>query len=251
MGNDDPTANWLNGRGKQVEGPEYITVFDGLTGAALSTIPYHTNYKAGEAVWGDGNQNRSERYLAALAYLDGPDANPSPIFARGYYSGAFVAAYDWDGVELKERWVSRNTTSGQGLWGEGAHWIAAGDCDGDGKHEIVYGSAALDHDGTLLYRTGLGHGDALHLGDLLPEREGLEVFMVHEHKPYGYDLRDAATGEMIKRGTASSDTGRGIARTLRRRISPLAVLAQREPACTTALQARCMPRAGTPVAAAR
>lgn len=180
MGNDDPTANWLNGRGKQVEGPEYITVFDGLTGAALSTIPYHTNYKAGEAVWGDDKQNRSERYLAGLAYLDGPDANPSPIFARGYYSGAFVGAYDWDGVQLKERWVSRNTTKGQGLWGEGAHWMACGDCDGDGRHEIVYGSAALDHDGTLLYRTGLGHGDAMHLGDLLPEREGLELFMVHE-----------------------------------------------------------------------
>ena len=126
MGNDDPTANWLNGRGKQVEGPEYITVFDGLTGAALSTIPYHTNYKAGEAVWGDDKQNRSERYLAGLAYLDGPDANPSPIFARGYYSGAFVGAYDWDGVQLKERWVSRNTTKGQGLWGEGAHWMACG-----------------------------------------------------------------------------------------------------------------------------
>ncbi len=211
MGNDDPTANWLNGRGKQVEGPEYITVFDGLTGAALSTIPYHTNYKAGEAVWGDSNQNRSERYLAGLAYLDGPDANPSPIFARGYYSGAFVGAYDWDGVQLKERWVSRNTTKGQGLWGEGAHWMACGDCDGDGRHEIVYGSAALDHDGTLLYRTGLGHGDAMHLGDLLPERDGLELFMVHEEKPYGYDLRDAATGELLLHKTAGSDTGRGIA----------------------------------------
>ena len=210
MGNDDPTANWLNGRGKQVEGPEYITVFDGLTGAALSTIPYHTNYKAGEAVWGDDKQNRSERYLAGLAYLDGPDANPSPIFARGYYSGAFVGAYDWDGVQLKERWVSRNTTKGQGLWGEGAHWMACGDCDGDGRHEIVYGSAALDHDGTLLYRTGLGHGDAMHLGDLLPEREGLELFMVHEGSS-GYDLRDAATGELLLRQAPGGDTGRGIA----------------------------------------
>jgi rhamnogalacturonan endolyase len=143
--------------------------------------------------------------------LDGADKNPSPVFARGYYSGAFVAAYDWDGVTLKERWVSRNTQSGKGLWGEGAHWISVGDCDDDGKQEIIYGSAALDHDGSLLYRTGLGHGDALHLGDFLPEREGMEVFMVHEKKPYGYDLRDAKTGTFIHHVTASGDTGRGLA----------------------------------------
>ncbi|MFG6386364.1 MAG: hypothetical protein K1V80_07845 [Muribaculaceae bacterium] len=211
LGNDDPNVNLLSGRGKQDHGPEYITVFDGLTGGELATIPYHTDYATGRAVWGDNNQNRSERYLAALAYLDGPDHNPSPIFARGYYSGAFVAAYDWDGKNLTERWVSRNTESGKGLWGEGAHWISVGDCDGDGKQEIVYGSAALDHDGSLLYRTGLGHGDALHLGDFLPDRPGLEVFMVHEEKPYGYDLRDAKTGERILYQTAGGDTGRGIA----------------------------------------
>ena len=211
LGDDDPEENLLNSRGKQVSGSEYITVFDGMTGAELATIHYHTNYLAGSSVWGDSNQNRSERYLAALAYLDGPDANPSPIFARGYYAGGFVGAYDWDGKSLSTRWVSRNTTKGEGLWGEGAHWISVGDCDGDGKQEIVYGSAALDHDGSLLYRTGLGHGDALHLGDFLPERPGLEVFMVHEESPYGYDLRDAATGEFILRKTASGDTGRGLA----------------------------------------
>lgn len=212
LGDDDPYANHLNSKGKQVSGPEYITVFDGLTGGELATIPYHTPYQAvSTSIWGDDKQNRSERYLAGLAYLDGPEGNPSPIFARGYYAGAFVGAYDWDGTTLKERWVSRNTTKGQGLWGEGAHWMSCGDCDGDGKHEIVYGSAALDHDGSLLYRTGLGHGDALHLGDFLPDREGLEVFMVHEEKPYGYDLRDAKTGERLLYKTASGDTGRGLA----------------------------------------
>ncbi len=211
LNDDDPTANWKNERGKQVEGPEYITVFDGMTGAEISTIPYHTDYAAGSSYWGDSNQNRSERYLAAIAWLDGEDRDPSPIFARGYYSGAFVGAYDFDGATLSERWVSRNTTSGQGLWGEGAHWISVGDCDGDGCQEIVYGAAALDNDGSLLYRTGLKHGDALHLGDFDPDHDGLEVYMVHEDSPYGMDLRDAATGELILHETASGDTGRGLA----------------------------------------
>ena len=210
LGNDDPLANLKSSRGKQDHGPEYITVFDGMTGAELATIPYHTDYAAGLSYWGDSKQNRSERYLAGIAWLDGAEGNPSPIFARGYYSGAFVGASDWDGETLKERWVSRHTTSGAGLWGEGAHWLSVGDCTGDGKQDIVYGSAALKSDGSLLYRTGLGHGDALHLGDFSPENPGLEVFMSHEKSPYGGDLRDAKTGKILLRQTASSDTGRGL-----------------------------------------
>lgn len=226
MGNDDPYANWKNSNGKQVEGPEYITVFDGTTGAELATIPYHTKYgDVSTNVWGDSKQNRSERYLAAIAWLDGAEGNPSPIFARGYYNGAFICAYDWDGVTLKERWIHRAYAANNGtvtyadgtvkkltstVYGEGAHWISIGDVDGDGKQEIMYGAGALKPDGTTHYRTGFEHGDAIHTGDFIPSRPGLEYFMSLEHKPYGAFLCDASTGTVLWRITAGSDTGRGL-----------------------------------------
>lgn len=223
---DDPTANLLSGRGKQDHGSEYITVFDGMTGAELKTIKYHTAY-ADESTgfWGDDKQNRSERYLAAIAWLDGEDKNPSAIFARGYYSGCKIGAYDWDGMNLTLRWLHRGESASKGtvtyangsvknlsttVYGEGAHWMCAGDVTGDGRQEIHYGSGALKPDGTTLYRTGLGHGDAMHLSDFIPSRPGLEMFMVHEKGDFGSDIRDAATGEILLRRTAGGDTGRGL-----------------------------------------
>lgn len=226
MAGDDPTADLKSGRGKQDHGPEYITVFDGMTGAELQTIKYHTAYgDESTSFWGDSNQNRSERYLAAIAWLDGEDSNPSAIFARGYYSGCKIGAYDWDGSQLSLRWLHRGTAANSGtvtyadgtvknlsksVYGEGAHWISIGDVTGEGRQEIHYGSGALKPDGTTLYRTGLGHGDALHLGDFIPSRPGQELFMPHEHSPYGVDLRDAATGNILLRVTAGGDTGRGL-----------------------------------------
>lgn len=226
LGNDDPTADLKGGKGKQEHGSEYLTVFDGMTGAELQTIKYHTAFADENSdFWGDSKQNRSERYLACIAWLDGEDENPSAIFARGYYNGCKIGAYDWDGANLTLRWLHRGSSANAGtvtyadgsvknlstsVYGEGAHWISIGDVTGDGRQEIHYGSGALKPDGTTLYRTGLGHGDALHLGDFIPSRPGQEIFMAHEKGNYGVDLRDARTGEILLRRTASGDTGRGI-----------------------------------------
>ena len=230
LGDDDPNANLKSGRGKQDHGSEYITVFDGMTGAELQTIRYHTAYgDVSTTFWGDSEQNRSERYLAGIAWLSGEDENPSAIFARGYYSGCRIGAYDWDGANLTLRWLHNGTSANSGtvtyadgtvktltssVYGEGAHSFCVGDVTGDGKQEITYGSGALNADGTTLYRTGLGHGDATHLGDFIPSRPGQEFFMAHEKKSsngnYGVDLRDARTGEILVRRTASGDTGRGL-----------------------------------------
>ena len=226
MAGDDPNKSWKGSNGKQTSGPEYITVFDGRDGSELKTIKYHTAYgDESTDFWGDTKQNRSERYLAAIAWLDGEDANPSAIFARGYYKGCKIGAYDWDGQNLTLRWLHRGESATKGtvtyadgkvtnltktVYGEGAHWICVGDVTGDGKQEIHYGSGALKPDGTTLYRTGFGHGDAMHMSDFIPSRPGLELFMVHESSPFGADLRDAKTGAKIFRTTANDDTGRGI-----------------------------------------
>lgn len=217
MGTDKVTDDYRSSKsgaskGQVISGPEYLTVFDGRTGAAISTVAYEPARSVRTASqWGDSYGGRSERYLAAVAYLDG--LRPSLVMCRGYYTAAYLCAWDFDGKELKKRWLHKSETSGQGAYGEGAHSLTVGDVDGDGCDEIVYGSACIDHDGSLLYRTGCGHGDALHLGDFDPTRPGLEVFMVHEEKKKKYDceFRDAATGKIIW-GVANSgnDIGRGI-----------------------------------------
>lgn len=219
MGSDKVTDDYRESSGSLAgvvkSGSEYLTVFNGETGAEINTIAYNplrsirTNSQ-----WGDSNGNRSERYLAGVAYLDGN--KPSAIFCRGYYTAAYIWAVDFDGEKLTEKWLHKSETSGSGLYAEGSHSLSIGDVDGDGYDEIVYGAACCDHDGKTLYRTGAGHGDALHLADMLPDREGLEVFMPHEEKSSAYqwdtELRDAKTGEILYGESQSgSDIGRGLA----------------------------------------
>ena len=243
-----------DGAGRINSGYEYLTVFEGLTGKAIHTIAYYPNRNAqatlseaaGNFNWDDRSGkndkgsygNRGERYLAATAYLDGPDKNPYGIFSRGYYTFAYIWAVGFDGKELKTKWLHSSDTkttykvmdaegvtttykgtvctSGLGrytMYANGNHNLSIGDVDGDGKDEIIWGSAALDDDGKMLYSVGFGHGDAIHLADLDPDRPGLELFDVHEEKgTYSWDIHDAATGEIIyKSGQSGQDNGRGLA----------------------------------------
>lgn len=261
----DNTEIDYNDKGAMVRGAEMLTVFNGETGAAVNTIYYNPNRAYSEnaiatypdnagTYWGDTYVNRSERYLAGVAYLDGKDHNPTAILSRGYYTIAYMWAVDYKNGKLIPRWrnysrkygqqydvttfnsdgtetikqkitAPANTFGKELYWpkdnknvsgtntiaGSGSHQLQIGDCDGDGKDEIVFGSSTVDDNGYILYSTGLGHGDATHLGDLLPDHKGLEIFMAHEEAPYGWEVHDAATGEKIAYYTGSSDTGNGVA----------------------------------------
>ena len=214
-GDDDPGVDYRDSAGFVLAGPEYLTLFRGATGEAVTTIPYYPpRGDTPRETWGDAKGNRVDRFLACVAYLDGE--HPSVVFCRGYYTRAVLVAYRFDGTRLEQQWVYDSEPSRDprhSAHGQGNHSIAAGDVDGDGRDEIVYGGACIDHDGTLLYSTALGHGDAHHLSDLDPDRPGLEYFGVHETVPCpaGVELRDAGTGELLFGQPTRVDVGRGIA----------------------------------------
>lgn len=189
-------------------GPEYLTVFSGKTGEAIHTLDYQPARGAVDG-WGDNYANRSERYLACVAYLDG--IHPSVVMCRGYYTRTTLWALDFDGKELKTRWLFDSDKVGRDYFGQGNHNLRVGDVDGDGKDEIIYGSCAFDHDGTGLYSTRMGHGDAMHLTGYFPNDDRLYVWDCHENKRDGAELHDAATGKIIIQFPDNTDVGRCMA----------------------------------------
>ncbi|MBL7259552.1 rhamnogalacturonan lyase [Paractinoplanes lichenicola] len=246
------TRNQLRAfQGFIVDGPEYLTVFEGATGRELQTVRYKPGRTDDGFMWGDYAMpriepaNRVDRFLAGVAYLDG--RHPSAVFARGYYTRSTLIAYGWNGRRLTENWYvdsgwvpmsnpfndsphGRDGTDPRfrTLTTQGFHSLSAADVDNDGRQEIVYGSATIDDDGSLLYssydvlppgsaapgeRVRLGHGDAMHVTDIDPGRPGLEIFTVHENgtmAPYGMAMRDARTGEVLFGSYSGRDTGRGM-----------------------------------------
>lgn len=195
--------------GRILTGKEYITVFNGLTGEAMDSKPYIPE-RGDLKGWGDEKANRSDRMLAAVGYLDGKKA--SAIFCRGYYTRSVLAAWDWDGRELKSRWVfDTNDPQWASYAGQGNHNLRVADVDGDGCDEITYGSMAVDHNGRGLYNTGMGHGDAIHLMAFDPKSRELQVWDCHENRRDGSDFRNARTGEVIFKVPSKSDVGRAMA----------------------------------------
>ncbi len=227
----DSTKDFRNAQGYILSGPEYLTVFDGLTGAEKSTVMYDPpRYPNNlfpttdelKSLWGDGYGNRMDRFLACVAYLDG--VHPSLVMCRGYYTRTVLAAWDFKNKKLVKRWTFDSNDKGNGKYaGQGNHNLTVTDVDGDGKDEIVYGQMTIDDNGMGLYTTGIGHADALHVSDLDPSRPGLEVFSIQEKfGDAGANFRDARTGEVIwkKPSVKAGDDGEGPGRGLSLDIDP-------------------------------
>ncbi|MGN1116395.1 MAG: rhamnogalacturonan lyase, partial [Candidatus Ornithomonoglobus sp.] len=218
----DADADWYKqDNGKNLKGPLYITVFNGEDGSVIDTTDYWPQstgtWSDGRTwdigSWGDDYGNRSERYLGAIASLDG--VNTSFILSRGYYDRTCIGAWHLEDGKIVTDWTFDShdrSPEDDSPWysGQGYHNMATADVDYDGKDEVVFGNLLLDHDGTPVYSTGLGHGDSQHVGDLVPSRPGLEVYTCQEFigADYGFVMRDARTGELLYGMNTGTDNGR-------------------------------------------
>jgi rhamnogalacturonan endolyase len=210
---DDDGADFRNGDGYVLSGPEYVTVFDGATGRELATAAFD-QARGDVGSWGDNYGNRVDRFLAASAYLDETGLQ-SFVMARGYYTRSTLTAWNWRDGQLTRLWKfdsdeTPRDANDQPFTGQGAHSLSVANVDDDPQQEIVYGSMTVDDDGTGKCSTGRGHGDALHVSDLIPSHPGMEVFMPAEDttKPF-WILRDANTCETI---FTSNETGQDVGR---------------------------------------
>jgi hypothetical protein len=201
-------ADHRNSSGYILAGPEFLTMFNGQTGAAMQTVGYDPP-RGTVSSWGDSYGNRVDRFLAGTAYLDG--ARPSLIMSRGYYTRSVIVAWDWRNGAFTQRWKFDSNVAGSQYAGQGNHQLSVADADADGRDEIIFGAMAVDDNGQPLWNTRNGHGDAMHVGDLNPGRAGLEVFKVDEDasRPGSY-MADARTGQVVWSTAPSGDNGRGV-----------------------------------------
>ncbi|MDG5816667.1 T9SS type A sorting domain-containing protein [Chitinispirillales bacterium ANBcel5] len=205
----DHSRTYRNSGGYILEGPEYLTVFDGLTGTELAT----TNYwpaRGRVADWGDNYGNRVDRFNATVAYVDGE--RPSAIFQRGYYTRMTLAAWDWRDGELTRRWTfDSNDSQYRDYRGQGNHSIHVIDANNDGRHDLVTGAAVIGSDGRGMHTTRRGHGDATHCTHMIKDNPYPQIFMPYESGGNGVSLRHANNGQTIFQHQQSGDIGRGCA----------------------------------------
>lgn len=210
---DEKKRGWIDHYNSA--GPEFISVIDGKTGKELARdnfIPRETS-----EAWGDGYWKRACSFRVGVGCFD-ETGLPSVVIGRGVYARSVIEAWDWRNGALSCRWHFDTNAAGQGKDGkpnsayaaQGNHSFNVADLDGDGLDEVMYGSMAVDHDGRGLWTTELGHGDANHVGEFLPDRDGLQVYHCLEGGKTMVALHDAKDGSVIwsKEASENNDMGR-------------------------------------------
>ena len=199
-------------------GPEFISIIEGKTGRELARDNF-INRETSKS-WGDEYWKRACSFRVGVGCFD-ETGLPSVVVGRGVYGHSVIEAWDYrvqDGSPvLSRRWRFDTNDKGTGKDGkkhstyaaQGNHSLNVADLDGDGLDEVMYGSMAVDHDGIGLWNTGLGHGDANHVGKFLPGREGLQMFHCLESGKTMVALHDARDGSVIWKKDAAKDNDMG------------------------------------------
>jgi len=118
--------------GRVTSGPEYLSIWDGMTGKQIARVPWPT--REGFPGSREVAYNYSCRNQLGITFLDGK--TPCLIVARGTYNIMKVVAYQYHGGQLKELWCwdNRQEKDVPLYRGQGAHFMHAVDIDG--VHEV-------------------------------------------------------------------------------------------------------------------
>ena len=237
-----PAGHYIGDGPKGYGGPEFFSVVDGKTGKELARANYIARGKEGEtpaelaANWEANDWNwdpRKSKYAWKLAnsfrmglasfdgeglqiflgrgvygrtIVEGWRYEPTPF---GDFAGTLTRMWKFDTMDEGGRDKNKDGKLNSAYAGQGNHAFNVADLDGDGKDEVMYGSCAFDDDGTGLWTSGLGHGDANHVGRFLPDREGLQVYHCLETGKTMVALHDAKDGKVIWKKDADSDNDMG------------------------------------------
>lgn len=186
---------------------QYISVLDGRTGAerARATIP---------------NPYSSDGSLSAhMGIMYGDGIHPSVVLEciNRQNSGPFnliITTWDFRNGQLTQRWSWTPPNDGNNY--ARGHQIRIADVDNDGKDEFCEIGFVLRDNVTnaiVMFSNELLHGDRYHIGDLDPDRPGLETYAVQQDNPnlLATALFDSASGKMVRKWYSAGvvDVGRG------------------------------------------
>ena len=237
-----PAGHYTGDGPKGYGGPEFFSVVDGKTGRELARANFIARGPEGQtpaewaANWYENDWTwdpRDKKYQWKLAnslrmgvasftgsglqiflgrgvygrtIVEGWQYEPVP---DGDFAGTLTRLWKFDTMDAGGKDRNKDGKANSAYAGQGNHAFNVADLDGDGRDEVMYGSCAFDDDGTGLWTTGLGHGDANHVGRFLPDREGLQVYHCLETGKTMVALHDAKDGSTLWKKVSDSDNDMG------------------------------------------